>query len=110
MLDTAACHCQQCAEKAARGLLTLHHIEPPKTHDVARLLELALPMDAALETRRADAEPVTPMATKFRYPDEVFAPDSRQFAEALVAARRLYTSCRSRLPEAADAQSGSRPQ
>ncbi len=41
--DTVCFHCQQFVEKLLKALLTRHDIEAPKTHDLRRLIQLALP-------------------------------------------------------------------
>ena len=46
--ETAAFHSQQAAEKYLKGLLAYHGDDPPRTHDLAVLLDLAL------QTRKED--------------------------------------------------------
>ena len=65
------------------------------------MLELVLPTDSAIGAFLDDAYLVTPLATEFRYPDEILAPDADQYAETLAAAGRLYAFCYSRVSEAA---------
>lgn len=42
--------CHQSAELYLKGLLTLLHVEPPKTHDLTKLLELCRERDSSLES------------------------------------------------------------
>ena len=51
-------HCHQSAEKALKGVLAEHDIEPPKTHDLTRLCAMC---ETCLE--------LAPFASKLRYPD-----------------------------------------
>lgn len=38
--DAVCFHCQQHVEKLLKGLLTLHGIEAPRTHNLRRLIQL----------------------------------------------------------------------
>jgi HEPN domain-containing protein len=40
MIEPAACHCQQAAEKLFKGLLVSAAVEVPRTHDLERLAVL----------------------------------------------------------------------
>jgi HEPN domain-containing protein len=42
--DAVCFHCQQFVEKLLKGLLTLHGVESPRTHDLRRLIQLAEPL------------------------------------------------------------------
>lgn len=39
--DIAIYHCQQAAEKALKGFLILHNLEPTETHNINTLVKLA---------------------------------------------------------------------
>lgn len=47
LLDTAAYHCQQAAEKAIKGFLLFHDIRFEKTHDIEVLLTQASEVDSS---------------------------------------------------------------
>ena len=47
LLDTAAYHCQQAAEKAIKGYLVYHDVRFEKTHDLDVLLSQAAEIDPA---------------------------------------------------------------
>lgn len=66
----AAYHCQQCAEKALKGYLIANKIEPPYIHDIKRLCDLCIKIDADF-TKIAHCDYLTDFATISRYPDEI---------------------------------------
>ena len=68
--DSVCFHCQQYVEKLLKSVLTLHATEAPKTHDLKRLVELALPMVPALLGLLETADMLTDYAVQSRYPDE----------------------------------------
>lgn len=88
-LDTAAYHCQQAAEKALKGWLSLNEVPFPKTHLLDDLLDLCIPSLAAFEQFRDDCQTLTPLATEFRYPGDVFEPSAEEFATSLRMATRI---------------------
>lgn len=59
-LDTAACHCQQAAEKALKGWLSLQETPFPKTHLVDELLDLCVQRSADFEALRDHCQTLTP--------------------------------------------------
>ena len=63
-------HCQQYVEKLLKALLTLSGIESPKTHDVRRLVQLAVPLVPELSELLDPADLFTEYAVALRYPDE----------------------------------------
>lgn len=66
LLDTAAYHCQQAAEKALKGFLVFRDVRVRKTHDLEELImeTTALTPDYAMLTGAAKRI----YATEFRYP------------------------------------------
>jgi HEPN domain-containing protein len=63
-------HCQQYVEKLLKAILTLNGIESPKTHDVRRLVQLAVPFAPELSEMLDSADLFTEYAVALRYPDE----------------------------------------
>jgi HEPN domain-containing protein len=63
-------HCQQYVEKLLKAILTLNGIESPKTHDVRRLVQLAVPLVPELSELLDPADLFTECAVALRYPDE----------------------------------------
>jgi HEPN domain-containing protein len=100
LLDTAAYHCQQAAEKAMKAILVSQNIQVPKTHDIRRLIQQAVAANPGLSVFLPDADLLTPLATAFRYPsdDEAPMPTLVQVQDALAAARRIYDFVLSVLP------------
>jgi HEPN domain-containing protein len=82
--DTACFHAQQAAERLLKAFLTHCAVTFPPTHNLAKLVELAAHVDAALRELSAIVEPLTPYAVESRYDDQFWP--SRDVAEN---ARRL---------------------
>lgn len=79
--DAVCFHAQQCAEKFLKARLCEASAEFPKTHDLARLLTVLLPIEPAWELLRPAAETLTDYAVRFRYPGATA--DRRLAREAL---------------------------
>lgn len=97
LLDIAAYHCQQAAEKALKGYLTSQGIIFPKTHELEELLALCLPAAPDFEQWRDACERLTPLAQEFRYPGEATEPSAEEAARALGLAAGLTDYCRAQL-------------
>ena len=88
--ESVAFHAQQAAEKYLKAFLVWHQIEFPKTHDVARLLELVASLDAGLAEELRDAADLTPYGVDYRYPGdypEVSAAEAEHCIELASAVR-----------------------
>jgi HEPN domain-containing protein len=108
-LDTGVYHCQQAAEKALKAWLTAQGVVFPKTHVLEALLDLALPSNPNFEAFRKHAEELTPLATEFRYPGDIFAPSLQLACHALSLAQDLLefvTSALSEIPKSSDVKTG----
>jgi HEPN domain-containing protein len=99
--DAAAFHCQQAAEKALKGFLTLHARVFEKTHSIEKVGALALTADPTLRAAIDRATPLTEYAWKFRYPGTPGEPSAAEVGEALSAARALLLEIARRVPDAA---------
>ena len=99
-LDAAIYHCQQSAEKALKGFLAYHDHRLERTHDMERLVSLAVRYEPGLANWQDAAITLTPYATAYRYPGEssLLEPDRDEFAEALHAAENLWRFVLSLLP------------
>ncbi len=93
LLDIAAYHCQQSAEKALKAWLTSQDIVFPKTHELEELLGLCLPTGPGFEQLRQACEELTPLAQEFRYPGDVAEPTVEEAQRALGLAEHVYTFC-----------------
>lgn len=67
-----------------------HKIEFPKTHDIRTLVNLSIHKDNEFLILQESAEFLTPFATEFRYPDDIFEPDYQEFLDALKVASEIY--------------------
>ena len=95
--DTPCFHAQQAIEKALKALLTFHRITFPKTHDLLRLLDLALPLIPELDRDRAGFAEMETYAVDVRYPDLGFDPSRSDALDALTLAESTVTKIRAAL-------------
>lgn len=91
MIDPAAYHCQQAAEKLLKALLAASGMSIPRSHDLKRLAAQIMPRHPALAADMEAISDLTPWATATRYPDlesdlGITAQDIR---DALLALERL---------------------
>jgi HEPN domain-containing protein len=68
LLDPAAFHCQQAAEKILKALLVAAAVAPPRTHDMERLVQAAAHYPSLRDQMQAFAR-LTEWLTASRYPD-----------------------------------------
>jgi HEPN domain-containing protein len=101
LLDTAAYHCQQAAEKALKGFLLFHDIRFEKTHDIELLVSRAVNVEPSFSDCVESARLLTPLAVEYRYPGDYVEPEFEEYQEAYDAARALYAFVLARLPEIA---------
>ncbi len=99
-LDTAIYHCQQTAEKAVKGFLAWQDHRLERSHDVERLIELAMVYEPRFSNWIDAGIVLTPYATAYRYPGETadLEPSRSEFAEALRLARDFLGFVNSLLP------------
>lgn len=88
-LDTVAFHAQQATEKALKALLILQAVEYPLTHDLARLLRLALAYYATLVAHESDVDKFALYGVMVRY-DQAIYPGLDETRELLAIARQVY--------------------
>jgi HEPN domain-containing protein len=80
--NTVICfHCQQCAEKALKSFLVAQKKEPPKTHDLEKLLSLATEIDVDFKDYAPECASLTRFYFEVRYPGDHFLHFSRQDAK-----------------------------
>jgi HEPN domain-containing protein len=89
-LDTAIYHCQQCAEKSIKDWLVYH--------DLRLLVTLASEIEPKFAEWFDVAEQVSPYATAYRYPGEIFEPTEEEFQQALKSAGKFYNFICNLLP------------
>jgi HEPN domain-containing protein len=98
--DIAVYHCQQAAEKAVKAFL-VHHGKPyERTHDIEVLVDLAGDIEPRFGDLADAADALTPYATRFRYPNAIFAvePQPAEYNEALQHAKAVYDFVLALLP------------
>jgi HEPN domain-containing protein len=98
ILDTAAYHCQQAAEKALKAFLVLHDTPFAKIHLLLPLVEQCMDVDPAFAELREAAEALTPFATVFRYPGDVLEPEPADVVEGIYLAEQVVEFVRARVP------------
>ncbi len=87
--DTVCFHCQQYVEKLLKGLLTLHGIEAPRTHNLRRLIQLAQPLVPELSALIDPSDALTAHGVATRYPDDWGEIDADQMNDAIALAARF---------------------
>jgi HEPN domain-containing protein len=98
--DTACFHAQQAAEKYLKGLLALHLVPVPRTHDLDELDELCRATVSGWKLADVDLTELTPYAVELRY-DFEFWPDRETAVHAIEQAQRVRSVVLAALPEAA---------
>ncbi len=82
-------HCQQYVEKLLKALLTLHQIEAPRTHDLRRLIQIAMPLAPKLGPLADQADGLSIHGVENRYPDDWREVPESELAEMLALADRF---------------------
>lgn len=102
-LDAGIYHCQQAAEKALKGFLVLHGKPFERIHDLGKILEQVVLVNAAFGQFADAADALTPYSVAYRYPDEqgTLEPSRDEFDEALQDAQTIYDFVLSLLPPGA---------
>lgn len=88
-LDTGSYHCQQAAEKAIKAWLTAVEVIFVKTHSLEVLIRLCLPTAPGMERFIDHAVELSPLATEFRYPGDIFEPSVEEAQRVLTLAEEL---------------------
>ena len=78
--DIACFHAQQCVEKYLKAFLVMHRVQFPKTHDLARLVNLAEGADPLVGALNADASSLTDYSVNIRYPGDEATPEEARAA------------------------------
>jgi HEPN domain-containing protein len=86
--DSACFHAQQCAEKYLKGMLQVWQAPFPKTHDLAKLLDLCVSRHQEWEIFREALKMLTQYAVVFRYPGESATKDEAKHAVGVASTVR----------------------
>jgi HEPN domain-containing protein len=93
--DAAAFLAQQSAEKYLKALLIEKGVKFPKTHDLATLLDLVVPLDPSWDQMRPALNALTSLGVEVRYPGTTA--DSEDAAEAIRTASAVRQLVRAAL-------------
>jgi hypothetical protein len=96
-LDLRCAETDLQAAPPLKGFLTWHDEAFTWTHDLRRLVDACVAIDASLEPALAGAAPLSEFAWRFRYPGEPFEPSLEEAAEALRIARAVVAVTADRL-------------
>lgn len=91
LINIAAFHTQQAAEKLLKAAIAAAGIEPPRVHDLAELADLAANAEPAVRAQAEQVETITSWAVLTRYPShgDTPPPTSEEIAAALQLVREL---------------------
>ncbi len=78
--DAVCFHAQQSAEKYLKGFVQAQGEEPPKIHNLIRLLDRCLVHDNSFELIRANLEALETFAVEVRYPGNIASKEEAQDA------------------------------
>ena len=91
----AACfHAHLAAEKALKALVIFRAVPLPKSHDLARLLQLLPPADASLLVR-SDLVRLSPWTIEGRYPADLTEPSDDEVRSLAAASKQVVETARS---------------
>jgi len=88
LTDILCFHCQQAVEKYLKTYLISQCVKPPKTHDIAILLEECKKHDLAFSSL-SDVSYLTAYSVEIRYPDDFYIPEKSELFEAYKKAIRV---------------------
>ncbi len=82
LLDTAAYHCQQAAEKAMKAFLAFRDVRVRKTHDLEELITETSLLTPDYVVLTDAAKRISEYATEFRYPGIRIEPTQAEYEQA----------------------------
>jgi len=83
-------HCQQCIEKYLKAFLIYSESEPPRTHDLRKLNDVAVTFDASLNNIYDLLEQLNPYSVEFRYPgSSATMKEAKQAVQVMKKAREV---------------------
>lgn len=95
LADTASFHCHQCVEKYLKAFLTEHLIRFERTHILADLLALCIPLDKDFGKITDDLSSLEGYAVAIRYPGAIVSAELAE--EAFKRARQIRQFVRNKL-------------
>ncbi len=100
--DVSIYHCQQAAEKALKGFLILHDIDPGDTHNINTLVKLASAFKPEFMTVLKEAGYLSQYNQTYRYPQEAtedFNPSAGELKKAFRLASEVVKNVLDSMPE-----------
>lgn len=98
LLDMAAFHWQQAAEKALKGYLAWRNLPFRRTRDLVELLKQCQATDGSFAQLRVAADRLSPSVVEFRYPGAQSEPTASDAIQAQRFARETVDFVLKRLP------------
>ena len=95
--EIAAYHSQQCAEKALKAFLVFNDIEPPRIHNLIKLLDLCRDIDKSFLELTTECKRLDPFGSAARYPNELVTDDAIA-RTAIEDAQKVYDFCTAKIP------------
>jgi len=95
--ETTCFHCQQYVEKLIKAVLTYAGVEAPKTHDLRRLIQLAVSSVPELAAFAEAADGLTVYGVQTRYPGDWRQIGPDEMDEAVRLAREMGVLLLSRI-------------
>ena len=99
VVETAAFHCQQAAEKVLKAFLVHRQVAFERVHNLVYLLDLCELQEADFAVLRESAENLTPLAVEIRYPGAVLGISLSEGRLALADAEAIWNFVLQYLPE-----------
>ncbi|HOJ85462.1 MAG TPA: HEPN domain-containing protein [Elusimicrobiales bacterium] len=88
LFEISCFHSQQCVEKYLKAFLIYKNVEPPKTHDIAKLIKICISVDKNFEVLKGrEIEMLTMYAVELRYPDFPCKVDENEAKDAIYKAK-----------------------
>jgi len=97
--DTVCFHAQQAVEKSLKAVLVCRQVPFPKTHNLIRLMDLALRYMPELEAYRRDFAQMSLYSAEVRYPGDWFEPARDDANHSLAVAEHVVAAVRRLLAE-----------
>jgi HEPN domain-containing protein len=85
-------------EKLLKAFLTLKGIEAPKTHDLRRLIQLALPFESKLAELAEESDALTVHGVQSRYPGDFFQVETTEMKRLYELSQKFANILLPRLP------------
>ncbi|MBU7007163.1 HEPN domain-containing protein [Phosphitispora fastidiosa] len=89
ILDTAAYHTQQCAEKSLKAYLAYHGKPVIRTHDLNELVNQCADINPSFDFLHDLVDELNPYSTIFRYPGDLLVPEYPDVETAIEYAERI---------------------